>query len=57
MEKPSTTYRTIGHSLHILNLLNIALYGGSLYMYGYDDDGGMMLFDPAWWREGFLFAG
>ncbi|KAL3931673.1 MAG: hypothetical protein SGBAC_011199 [Bacillariaceae sp.] len=45
-----STYRTIGHSLHALNLLNIALYGGSLYMYGKDDGG---IFDPAWLKEGF----
>eukprot|EP00526_Cylindrotheca_closterium_P017956 CAMPEP_0113659772 /NCGR_PEP_ID=MMETSP0017_2-20120614/32542_1 /TAXON_ID=2856 /ORGANISM="Cylindrotheca closterium" /LENGTH=297 /DNA_ID=CAMNT_0000574357 /DNA_START=46 /DNA_END=939 /DNA_ORIENTATION=+ /assembly_acc=CAM_ASM_000147 len=46
-----STYRTIGHSLHALNLLNIALYGGLLHRYGKDDGGD--IFDKAWLKEGF----
>ena len=43
-------YQSIGHILHSLNLLNIALYGGSLYWFGKEDAG---VFDAAWLKEGF----
>lgn len=44
------SFSTIGNSLHVLNLLNIALYGSLLYFYGNEN---AAIFDKEWLKEGF----
>jgi hypothetical protein len=44
------SYRAIGDALHVVNLLNISLYGSLLYLYG-DRPG--VIFDEEWLKEGF----
>jgi hypothetical protein len=47
----SQHYATIGSLLHAVNLVNIAVYGSTLYLYGNDPSAGG--FDREWLREGF----
>jgi hypothetical protein len=51
MTSNSFSFGAIGDSLHVVNLLNIALYGSVLYRYGNDEGGGV--FDEEWLKEGF----
>lgn len=44
------SYRAIGDALHVVNLLNISLYGSLLYLYG-DRPG--VIFDEEWLKQGF----
>mmetsp|Transcript_23023 Transcript_23023/g.38058 ORF Transcript_23023/g.38058 Transcript_23023/m.38058 type:complete len:289 (+) Transcript_23023:64-930(+) len=46
------SFRAIGNSLHVVNILNIALYGLLLYKYGNDANAGVV-FDEEWLKEGF----
>lgn len=45
-----TSYSVIGNGLHVLNLLNIALYGSILYNFGSVGSG---VFDDNWLQRGF----
>ena len=45
------SYATIGTALHVLNLLNIAVYATSLYIWGMNPSS--EVFDKAWLQEGF----
>jgi hypothetical protein len=44
-------YASFGNMLHCINLLNIGVYGGTLYYYGFDESLGIL--DPTWLQEGF----
>lgn len=44
------TYSSIGNGLHILSLLNIALYGSMIYQFGSYGSG---FFDESWLKHGF----
>lgn len=46
-----TTFAAIGTALHTLNLLNIAAYGTSLYVWGMNPSSDV--FDKEWLKEGF----
>ena len=53
------SYRTVGNGLHVLNLLNIAVYGGSLLTYAYNSNTSIdpttttTVFDKVWLQAGF----
>jgi hypothetical protein len=44
-------YAAIGSILHAVNLVNIAVYGSTLYLYG--NDPSMGVFDKEWLQDGF----
>ena len=48
------SYRSAGNGMHVLNLLNIALYGGSLLAYTYSsNEPTETVFDQHWLQAGF----